>query len=280
MAEVKLITAPKVQLVSTQTFHMPEGFGDWEPSEQVDDGVLSFQKTTGVNDADAIPEFAGRLCYLSFGKGEIDGHKTINGRPNNSDYLKNILTVKHGSVLEHSVTGFLFEGVSRSLTHELVRHRAGFGFSQLSQRYVDESSVAFVVPPELIGREDSLAYLHWLNGMSAAQSVYSTLLDELMEHLKDAPLKQTEKLKKARQTARSVLPNATETKIVVTGNARAWRHFIDQRANEHADVEIRRLAVETLKQLQKLSPNIFGDYVIEVRPEDGTEIAKTENVKV
>ena len=68
--------------------------------------------------------------------------------------------------------------------------------------------------------------------------------------------------KQARQAARAVLPNATETRIVVTGNYRAWRHFIAMRATEHADVEIRALAVECLRELQRVAPNVFADFEI------------------
>ena len=80
--------------------------------------------------------------------------------------------------------------------------------------------------------------------------------------------------KQARQAARAVLPNATETRIVVTGNYRAWRHFIAMRASEHADVEIRELAVECLRQLQKAATNVFDDFVISTLP-DGTEVASS-----
>ena len=76
----------------------------------------------------------------------------------------------------------------------------------------------------------------------------------------------------ARQAARAVLPNATETRIVVTGNYRAWRHFIAMRASEHADVEIRRLAVECLRQLTDVAPAAFGDFQISALA-DGTEVA-------
>src|SRR5690606_6234870 len=110
--------------------------------------------------AERIAEFAGRVCYLSFGPdaGFEGGHRLIAGRTTNREYLANILKVRHGSVLEHGVWTFLFEGVSRALTHELVRHRH-FSYSQLSQRYVDESDVGFVLPPEI--EEGSEAYEVW-----------------------------------------------------------------------------------------------------------------------
>lgn len=211
--------------------------------------------------AETVAEFAGRLCYLSFGPdaGFEGGHKLIQGRTSNRDYLDNILNVRHGSVLEHGVWTFLFEGISRALTHELVRHRH-FSYSQLSQRYVDESDVGFVLPPEI--EEGTAAFDVWKRACEAALEQYRALLAEVENLVQDEP-KATLRRKRARQAARSVLPNATETKIVVTGNARAWRHFIELRASDAAEAEIRRLAIEVLQVLQQEAPHIFGDYRIE-----------------
>src|SRR5207244_5511531 len=89
-----------------------------------------------------LAEYAWRLCYMS-------QHNPVNRTT--ADYLENIKKQGHGSVLEHSVYVLLIEGISRSCSHELVRHRAGFGYSQISQRYVDESHAAFVVPPAVLG---------------------------------------------------------------------------------------------------------------------------------
>ena len=105
----------------------------------------------GSTDGERLAEFAGRLCYMS--------QANPAGR-NTRDYLENIKKQGHGSVLEHANYTVLLEGVSRSLTHELVRHRAGFAYSQLSQRYVDESDAAFVVPPAIQG--DAVAEAAWL----------------------------------------------------------------------------------------------------------------------
>jgi thymidylate synthase (FAD) len=224
-----------------------------------------------------IPHFSGN-CYLSFGAdaGMEGGHKMIAGRTTNQDYLANILKTKHGSVLEHAVWTLLLEGVSRSLTHELVRHRAGLGYSQLSQRYVDESDIAFVLPPEI--EEGSPSYEVWLKACENALASYRELLQEVTEKVgDDGPA--TMRKKRARQAARAVLPNAAETKIVVTGNARAWRHFVEMRGSPTADVEIRRLAVAVLRVLHEEAPNIFGDMRI-LPHEDGTEVVQTEFSKV
>ncbi len=258
-----IIRQPRVTLVARQEFLYPEHI-QWESDSDVPAQVLT--------------EFSGRLCYLSFGEdaGLEGGHRTIRGRTTNESYLANILRVKHGSVLEHAVWSILIEGVSRALTHELVRHRAGFGFSQLSQRYVDESEIGFVVPPEIT--EDSPAYSAWSRSCEQSLDAYREILQALVDQIGDEGTA-TMRKKRARQAARSVLPNSAETKIVVTGNARSWRHFVEMRGSMGADVEIRRLAVTVLRLLQEEAPNIFGDLSIEAQ-EDGTEIVTGEFTKV
>lgn len=224
--------------------------------------------------AETVAEFAGRLCYLSFGPdaGFEGGHKLIAGRTSNREYIANVLKVRHGSVIEHAVWTFLFEGVSRALTHELVRHRH-FSYSQLSQRYVDESDVGFVLPPEI--REGTPAYDIWVAGCARALDDYRRLLAEIEQQVRDEP-SATLRRKRARQTARSLLPNAVETKVVVTGNARAWRHFIELRGSATADTEIRVLALSCLRLLQEEAPNLFGDYRV-CTGENGVETVETDH---
>ena len=216
--------------------------------------------------AEALCEMAGRVCYMSFGQ----------GRKRNAEYLANLIEMQHGSVLEHAVWSLLITGVSRSLTHELVRHRAGFGYSQLSQRYVDESTADFV-EPGCIAADPELHQL-WLESVQQSHAAYCRLVEGLAHKFAHEPSK-TMRRKLARQAARSVLPNATETKIFVTGNGRAWRHFIEMRASEQAEVEIRKLAIQVLRLLQKESPSLFGDYEIATL-EDGSEVARTPHRKV
>jgi thymidylate synthase (FAD) len=172
--------------------------------------------------------------------------------------------------LEHGSVTFYLTGVSRSLTHELIRHRH-FSYSQLSQRYVPEKN-AKMVEPEVIAN-DPVLHEKFVAAAEASVAAYTDLLQGLEEHFADVP-NATLRRKQARQAARAVLPNATETRIVVTGNYRAWRHFIAMRASEHADVEIRELAVECLRQLQKAATNVFDDFVIATLP-DGSEVASS-----
>lgn len=260
---MQIIRRPRVTLLARQEFMYPDHIR-WE--------------SDSVVPAEVVTEFSGRLCYLSFGEdaGLEGGHKTISGRTTNESYLANILKVKHGSVLEHAVWTLLIEGVSRALTHELVRHRAGFGFSQLSQRYVDESNIGFVVPPEI--QEETAAYSIWVRACEESLSAYREILHSLTEQIGDDG-SATMRKKRARQAARAVLPNSAETKIVVTGNARSWRHFIEMRGSGSADVEIRRLAVDVLKCLQPEAPHIFADLKT-VPDADGTLVVETEYSKV
>jgi thymidylate synthase (FAD) len=218
-----------------------------------------------------LTELAGRVCYMAFG--------TRQGRRSNAEYLGNILQQRHGSVLEHAVWNLLITGVSRSLTHELIRHRAGFGYSQLSQRYVDESETDFV-EPDIIAENPHLHEL-WHDAITAAHCAYVALADALTEQLRQThpELPRTARRKAARQAARSVLPNATETKIFVTANGRALRHFIELRGSEYAEPEIRKLAIAVLAVMREEAPNMFGDIMLETLP-DGSVVTRTLNTKV
>ncbi len=256
------VTGPKVYVVGRQTV-VQEEVGRF-----LSDEALLFT-TDGRAAADVLTEIAGRTCYMSFGK----------GRNTNQEYLENILTSKHGSVLEHAVWCLLITGVSRSLTHELVRHRAGFGYSQLSQRYVDESEARYVVPP--LYQESPELRARWEQVIEQLRKAYRELAEASstfvqQKHPEMAP---RDRRKWARQAARSILPNACETKIFVTGNSRAWRHFLEQRGSPHADTEIRRLAVEIARALKKESPSIFQD--VEVYDEaDALPAVRVQHSKV
>ena len=256
------ITKPKVYLLGRQTV------AEDELARFLGDEGMTFSTDAGAA-AEVLAEIAGRTCYMSFGK----------GRKSNQEYLDNILISKHGSVLEHAVWCVLITGVSRSLTHELVRHRAGFGFSQLSQRYVDEGDARYVVPP-LFQENDGLR-AKWQETIDCLRKAYKELADATTEYVqqKHPEMAPRDRRKWARQAARSILPNATETKIFVTANSRSWRHFLELRGSPHADTEIRLLAVEICRVLKKESPNIFHD--IEVYEEaDGLAAVRVTHSKV
>ena len=252
-AAPRLYLEPVVTVLSRPVFSAPEH--------------LPVQWQGESTDGERLAEFAGRLCYMS--QHNPAGRST-------RDYLENIKKQGHGSVLEHANYSLLLEGVSRSLTHELVRHRAGFSFSQASQRYIDESHAAFVVPPAIAGDEALLAA--WKAQVDGAQEAYVQLVAQLMERYGWVADK-VHRRKMAREAARGVLPNSTETKIVVTANARAWRTMLELRAGEAAELEIRRAAVAVLRVLQAEAPAFFSDFEIYEAP-DRREAARIGYHKV
>jgi thymidylate synthase (FAD) len=258
--DIRIFREPVVYLLGRQVV------SEEEVDRFLEDHGVTWQTDTEVAGEHLI-ETAGRVCYMSFAKPRPGGNKV---------YIDHLLEVGHGSVLEHAVWNFLFTGVSRSLTHELVRHRAGWGYSQLSQRYVDES-VAEYVEPDVIANDPELHAL-WLDTVQKTHQAYVQLAEKLQAKLQDEP-DRTLRRKLARQAARSVLPNATETKIFATANARALRHFIEMRGSRHAETEIRKLAIQVLRIMKKEAPNLFGDYELHPLP-DGTFEATTPNRKV
>jgi thymidylate synthase (FAD) len=219
---------------------------------------------TDADGGQALAEFAGRACYESWDKPNP-------ATATNAGYLRHILEVGHLSVLEHASVTLYLRGVSRSLTHELIRHRH-FSYSQLSQRYAP-SGTAGMVEPEVIAAAPEL-HARFVAATEASLAAYRELLAGLDERLDGTGGPATLRRKQARQAARAVLPNATETRVVVTGNYRAWRHFIGMRASEHADVEIRALAVACLRELQRIAPNVFADFEVTSLP-DGTAVASS-----
>jgi len=257
---IHVIREPGVYLVGRQVIESAE------LERFLGDHGVTWQSDTEVA-GEYLSEVAGRVCYMSFAKPRPGGNKA---------YLEHILEVGHGSVLEHAVWNFLFTGISRTCTHELIRHRAGFGYSQLSQRYVDES-VAEYVAPDCIADDPELHKL-WLDAVAHAHESYVKLTQKLQEKFEAEP-DRTMRRKLARQAARSVLPNATETKIFVTANSRALRHFIELRGSQHAEPEIRKLAVQVLRVMQAEAPNLFGDYQL-VPLSDGTFEVTTPHRKV
>ncbi|MEN9508251.1 MAG: hypothetical protein RLZZ621_814 [Gemmatimonadota bacterium] len=253
LADAAILREPKVTVLARPQF--------------VEPAHLPVQWMGESTDGERLAEFAGRLCYMS--------QKNPAGRSTH-EYLENIKKQGHGSVLEHANYSLLLEGVSRSLTHELVRHRAGFAYSQLSQRYVDESDACFVMPPAMIG--DAPLETAWRAQVESALDAYVGLVDSLMTRYAWVDDK-VHRRKMAREAARGVLPNSTETKIVVTGNARAWRTMLELRSSEAAELEIRRMAIAVLHVLQAEAPAFFSDFEIYVAA-DRVEAAKIAHHKV
>jgi thymidylate synthase (FAD) len=177
---------------------------------------------------EALLEHAGRACYRSEPKGDP-------GR-----FLRARIREGHESIIEHASVTFEISGISRACTHQLVRHRIA-SYSQESQRYVDMSDPEFVVPPSVV--DNSQAQAIWDRFMGQVAETYNQLRD----------------LGVWKEDARFVLPNATATRIIVTMNFRALRHFFSVRCEKGAQWEIRNLAREMLRQVHGLAPSAFGD---------------------
>lgn len=264
---VVLIAQPVVNLEGMRPFLL--GFGEeLDFAQYLDDPVK-------LSAGDQLVKVAGQACYASYGP-----KRSMNERA--QEYLDHIKQSGHGSVLEHvNFTLFLY-GISRSLTHELVRHRAGFAFSQLSQRYVSGKVLRFVERPEYDGNPK----LHdrFEQRIDQYAEEYNVVAEVLMD-IQQAGSEilsgeaKTDLRKKVQQTARSVLPNETETHMFITGNTRAWRHVMEMRAEKTAEVEIRRLGVKICRIMQAVCPLTFSDYTIE-KIADGTEVVQTKYRKV
>ncbi|HEV2751929.1 MAG TPA: FAD-dependent thymidylate synthase [Gemmatimonadales bacterium] len=250
---MEIFHAPRVTLIARPEFLEPEH--------------LRVQWQGAASAGERLAEFAGRICYMS--QHNPAGRST-------AEYLENIKKQGHGSVLEHAVYVLLIEGISRSCSHELVRHRAGFGYSQLSQRYVDESHAAFVLPPALAA--DAALEAEWEKEVADAQAAYVRAVEALMQRYEWMTDK-VHRRKVAREAARSVLPNATEVKIVVSGNARAWRTMLELRTGEGAELEIRRMAIACLRVLQREAHALFSDFEIYVA-DDKQDAARVAYHKV
>lgn len=251
---IRIVTHPEISIVGTPSFlpaNLPDDITEkWETGQE-----------DNAESSSLIMEVAGRNCYHSW--------SNLAGRTN-EEYLKNIIQQGHESVLEHVMYNFYIRGVSRTLTHELIRHRVGTAISQRSQRYVDESKSAFVLPPELVGR-DNLVYI-WATHCLTSLVLYDHIVKQLSEcsDMKD-PVTGKVKIKQVRESARSVLPGCVETDLVWSCNLREIRHILSMRGNEHADREIRRFAVELYKAIGADHPCLFD---FELYEENGQEFVR------
>jgi len=195
--------------------------------------------SVGNNEGQNLIEFAGRLCYESF-------HLPNEDTADNGSYVRHIVEQGHESVLEHVSVTFYVEGVSRNLTHELIRHRH-LSFSELSQRFVNMEDANMVMPPAFQGL--GLAPLEPLG--DNFKEKYKRAVQSLRDIGKTR--------KQAREAARYGLPSGMETKLVVSGNLRAWRDVLKKRLSVHADAEIQELAMKIWDILSYEYPDVFAD---------------------
>ena len=252
---------PNIYVVARSHFY-PEEFLAFLKGEDNE-----WHRTPGATDAEEIVELSGRVCYMSFGDKQSPR--------SNGEYIFNLIEQGHESVLEHVSWTFLLTGVSRAFTHQLVRHRVGFAFSQLSQQYHEETAATFVEPPHLQRSQKALEA--WRKAIAVSQESYRAILDSLKE-LNGTPgldLQQKEFKRAIRSAARTVLPNATETKIVMTANARALRYFFRVRGSIPGDLEMREVAAALFEIVRADAPALFPDFVLHTLSDGSPVLAQT-----
>lgn len=275
---MKIFTEPKIYLIGYQNVDQ-----DILDTFYFDNDLNSYFPSDITNESEALVELAGRIDYLSYNRRRPGGNKA---------YIGNLLSSGHGSPLEMAVWSLIITQTPRSCVRELFRHRIGMSPSELSQRYIDleELDVGVCVPPNIYANKDLFEL--WQGHQIKSRALYQTFSEELYKFelgkylynnkIKEENLtrkQQTDIKKLARESSRSLLPEATETKCFITLNARCARNILELRCSRFAAVEIRKLANLLYLILSEHSPNIFQDYTKITLP-DGTFELTTPNRKV
>ena len=194
---------------------------------------------------------AAKLCYSHSNAADIMDDLTDESV---DKFLTRLVSMGHGSPTEHASFTFAIEGVSRTLTHQLVRHRLA-SFSQQSQRYVNSSGFDYIIPPVIAADEAYRSYFESI--MEILNDAYNSMQKILQSKYEKDGMGKSAAEKKANEDARYMLPNACETKIVVTMNSRELAHFFNVRCCNRAQWEIRALADAMLEEVQKVAPTLF-----------------------
>ena len=236
------IGPPRVIPLQTSTPSFP--FGNALNSFSQVSNLFGHTPEKDASPEELVPIFAGRVCYQSFG--DKAGRKTA------KEYLSHIMDVGHYSILEHSYVTMYVDRVPRYWSHEQVRHRH-FNYSQLSQRFFVPDKLELVVPPVMWNEPD--IEQEFLDYGEKVGKEYFNKLDRLYS----ANGSETFALKKKnREAARAVLPECTETKIVITGNFRSWLEYLSKRDTPEADAMFQEVAKLVRVRLQTVAPNIFS----------------------
>lgn len=257
ISKIRYLKSPGVVLIG-ETVLFDEGglrsflapFGpDYE--SYVDDHTYA---SPWPSDGERLIKVAGQACFAAFSEGKHTKNEDI------GKYISHIMESGHFSVLEHSQYSLFIYGISRSLSHELARHRF-ISLSQLSQRYVNDRVLRFVERPEF--QDDAELHGEFIYRCQDVALNYKEIAEALRKsNYITETMAKTDRRKHVQQTARSVLTNETETWLVATANVREWRHFLALRGSEHAETEIRILAARIAYLLQKSSPYVFSDVEI------------------
>lgn len=234
--------AARVELVAWTDFRPPESVA-WRAA---------------ASGGPALAEFAGRSCYQAWNR---DNPATDTNR----GYLEHILQVGHHAVLEHASATFYLTGISRALAAELTRHRH-FSFSELSPRQPADNGV---VEPPVVAADPQL-HQAFQAGVEAGLRAHRELLAGLAAQV-GATDGRGLWAKQVRQAARTVLPGASATTLVMTGNYRSWRQLLAAHGADHADRELRQVVLAVHAELQELAPGVFDDFTLTALP-DGSQV--------
>ncbi len=263
------ITEPEVFLLAKTEINTDPSLGIHAYLESLGVAQDDWDYDSSKSGSEIITEVSSRSCYMSYGTKLNANISQI--REGNKPHLKNILGSGHGSVLEHASATFAFRKVSRVLTHEIVRHRAGCAVSQESLRYVRADNIGYSIPSAFKG--NTKAELTFRSQFEDAEARYSSLLKLAAEQEgKDFSLEGFESLpmdikKKYTSAIRRVIPMGMSTNIIWTANMRALRHVIETRTHISAEEEIRMVFQKVAIISREEWPNLFQDMVRNVRDE-------------
>jgi thymidylate synthase (FAD) len=240
---VILIARPSIDLDAVRTYLQDVGGTSWLERRAADGG-------DALNDAQMLIEFCGRVCYRSWEPGLNPNVTRI--REDQHEYLGNLLSSLHGSVLEHANYTFAFRNVSRVFTHELVRHRAGSAFSQESLRYVRLTDLGFRVPAALEPiRQQVINIVEQLEEFQVTAAGALGLDDE------GVPFSVKKEITSA---LRRLAPIGLSTDIIWTANVRTLRHVIEMRTSPGAEEELRLVFDGVAQTMQAEAPSLFQDF--------------------
>lgn len=246
----KHITPRTFLIAQTQVFHL----GLEEALKALE---VPKWNTDAATDAEALIEFAGKSCYMSFSL-DLNKNLTETDIQNNFDYIQQgIVAAERGSVLEHATCTFFIHGVSRVLARELVEHRAGTAFSQTSEQYVRTDEINYWVPSEIRGTPAEgffhAAFVQMEKWQAQLVGVFN------VDVLKDFALK-----KKLTSAFRRLIGGGQTNSIVFTANHRTLRHIIELRTSRHAEEEIRLVINQIFDIVSLLFPALYADAKLEM----------------
>jgi thymidylate synthase (FAD) len=255
---VFLISRPSIDLEAVRGYLEAVGGTSWLERRLAED-------ERALNDAQLLVEFCGRACYRSWEPGLNANVRKI--RTDQHDYLRNLLSSLHGSVLEHANYTFAFRNVSRVFTHELVRHRAGSAFSQESLRYVRLTDLGFRVPAALEPIRDQV-----VNIVEQLEELQLTAAAALGLDDEGVPFSVKKEVTSA---LRRLAPIGLSTDIIWTANVRTLRHVIEMRTSPGAEEELRLVFDEVAGIMQTEAPSLFQDFQ---RGDDGSWLPEYRKV--